>query len=119
MTPPLNSPGRLAKRAMRIVTPKPLLLAATLVLLAGCSLTRPRYPEVRGSLSSQDVADVQAGVRETTKAALLRVDASGQDVFAYTGERTGGIVYLSSATRQAGWKAAAAEIGTEDHETGR
>lgn len=79
---------------MRSMTLKPLLLAATMVLLAGCSLTRPRNPEVRGSLSSQDVADVQAHVRGTTKAPLRSIEAEGEDVFAYTGERMGGIVYL-------------------------
>jgi hypothetical protein len=68
-----------------------LLLSATLGLVVGCSLARP---QVRGSLSSQDVADVQADVRETTKAPLRWIEASGEDVFAYTGERMGGTVYL-------------------------
>jgi hypothetical protein len=74
--------------------PKAFLLTATLVLLAGCSLSRPRYPEVRGSLTSQDVADVQAEVGGFTKAPLLWINASGEYVRAYTGERMGGTVYL-------------------------
>lgn len=79
---------------MQAMHPKSLVLAATLALLAGCSVTRPRHPEVRGSLSSKDVADVQTEVGETTKAPLLWIEVSGEDVFAYTGQRMGGTVYL-------------------------
>jgi hypothetical protein len=70
------------------------LLVATLVLVAGCSMTKPRHPEVRGSLSSEDVAEVQAEVGRATKAALLWIEVSDEYVEAYTGQRRGGLVYL-------------------------
>lgn len=78
---------------MQSPTPR-ALLAVTLVLLAGRTLTKPRHPEVRGSLASADVADVQAEVGKTTKAPLLWIEVSDDYVEAYTGERKGGIVYL-------------------------
>jgi hypothetical protein len=66
-----------------------------MVLLADCSSTRQSKPEVRGSLSPRDVADVQAQVRQTARNPILWIEESGDKVEVYTGDKRGdGIVYL-------------------------
>ena len=76
------------------VSPLSLLLVLGTAVLVGCTVPAAKQPPVRGNVSRRDVADVVADIGRTSSDRILLIEESLGEVTAYTGDKSGGLLYL-------------------------